>query len=408
MAPASADQPRMKPLRFCMVTTFYPPYNFGGDGLFVQHLSNALAKNGHQVDVVHCADSYRIHAAEPAEPSRDNAGVRVHTLRSPFGFISPLSTQLTGQSFFKTEALTRILSAEFDVIHYHNISLIGANVLSLGQAIKLYTPHEYWLVCPTHALFKFNREVCEKPQCTLCSLAYKRPPQFWRKSGSHDSNLDHIDAVLFPSRSSLELHRRAGFKRRSIHLPEFAPDHIAAAEPALSQQDPRPYFLFVGRLERLKGLQSIIPVFRRNGLRLLIAGDGGMFSELVRLADGAGNIEFLGQVSEEALVPLYRRAVAVIVPSLAYESFSLVTVEAFREHTPVVARNLGGPKELLVESGGGILFDTDDQLEHAIGRLVDDPQLRNDLAARGWQAYRQKWTEAVHLDRYLSIIGELA
>src|SRR6185503_12688951 len=45
-------------LRFCMITTFYPPYNFGGDGIFVYRLSNALAKLGHHVEVVHCQDSY--------------------------------------------------------------------------------------------------------------------------------------------------------------------------------------------------------------------------------------------------------------------------------------------------------------------------------------------------------------
>lgn len=399
----------MKPLRFCMVTTFYPPHNFGGDGLFVRNLSNALAKNGHQVDVVHCADSYRVHAAEPLEQTEDRVGVRVHTLRSPFGVLSPLATQLTGRSLFKTEALARILDAKFDVIHYHNISLIGADALGLGQAIKLYTPHEYWLVCPTHTLFKFNQEPCEKRQCTLCSLAYKRPPQFWRGSGLLDSAVKSVNAFLFPSRSSMELHQRAGFRGRSVHLPEFAPKHVSGPEPAGRQQDPRPYFLFAGRLEKLKGLQTLIPVFRRNQrARLLIAGDGDMASELSRLADGAGNVEFLGQVSAQRLVTLYGGAIAVIVPSLAYESFSLVTVEAFRERTPVLARNLGGPQELLEESGGGILFNTNEELQAAMDRLLDDPQLRSDLGMRGEQAYLQKWTEAVHLERYLSIIEELA
>jgi len=48
-----------RPLRFCMITTFYPPYNFGGDGVFVQRLSNELARRGHSVEVIHCVDSYR-------------------------------------------------------------------------------------------------------------------------------------------------------------------------------------------------------------------------------------------------------------------------------------------------------------------------------------------------------------
>ena len=41
------------PRRFCMLTTFYPPYNFGGDGIFVHHLANALAQREHHVEVIH-------------------------------------------------------------------------------------------------------------------------------------------------------------------------------------------------------------------------------------------------------------------------------------------------------------------------------------------------------------------
>ena len=46
-------------LSFCMVTTFYPPYHFGGDAIYAYRLSNALARRGHKVTVVHSADAYR-------------------------------------------------------------------------------------------------------------------------------------------------------------------------------------------------------------------------------------------------------------------------------------------------------------------------------------------------------------
>jgi hypothetical protein len=61
-----------RPLRFCMITTFYPPYNFGGDGVFVQRLSNELARRNHQVEVIHCIDTYRLLAHQyPAENYKD-------------------------------------------------------------------------------------------------------------------------------------------------------------------------------------------------------------------------------------------------------------------------------------------------------------------------------------------------
>jgi hypothetical protein len=54
-----------RPLRFRMITIFYPPYNFGGDGIFVHRLSNQLARPGHEVDVIHCIDAHRLGALRP-------------------------------------------------------------------------------------------------------------------------------------------------------------------------------------------------------------------------------------------------------------------------------------------------------------------------------------------------------
>ena len=54
-----------------MVTTFYPPYHFGGDAMYVYRLSNALARAGHHVTVVHNVDAYSsFGAASPLKYSR--------------------------------------------------------------------------------------------------------------------------------------------------------------------------------------------------------------------------------------------------------------------------------------------------------------------------------------------------
>ncbi len=402
------------PMRFCMVTTYYPPYNLGGDGIFVHRLSNALAKRGHQVDVIHCVDAYRLATRrEPVEAAENHPNVRVHGLRSPLGPISPLATQLTGRPLFKTASIKRILSRGFDVIHYHNVSLVGgAGILEYGQGIKLYTTHEYWLVCPTHTLFKFNREMCQDRQCFRCSLSYRRPPQWWRAFGLMDAAVKHVDAFLTPSLACLALHQNAGFQGPLFRLPEFAPsDEITVPDEARSDSDGSaiPYFLYVGRLERLKGLHTLIPIFRSHrAARLLIAGEGSQEANLRRLAEGTGNIEFLGSVSWPRLSNLYRDAVAVMVPSLCAETFSLVTVEAFRHRTPVMGRNLGGVGELILESGGGIAYETDEGLAAAMEQLLANPTLRRDLGTIGYNAYQLKWTTEAYLQAYLSIIRNIS
>jgi len=321
-----------------MITTFYPPYNFGGDGIFVHQLSNELALRGHQVDVIHCIDAYRLLSNRQPTAGYDNhPNVTVHGLKSPFGFVSPLATQQTGFPFFKSTRIRQILEKSFDVIHYHNISLVGgAKILEYGQGIKLYTMHEYWLICPTHVLFRFNRAACTQRHCFTCGLMYKRPPQWWRQSGMMQSAIQPVDAFIAPSRSSKEIHYRMGVNARIVHLPHFVPG--AGNGAALPLRQPRheperkPYFLFVGRLEKIKGLQTLIPVFRRyEKAQLWIVGDGGYAPQVRRLAKGSDNVRFLGYRTKVELQELYRNATALVVPSLSFEVFALVILEAFMQ-----------------------------------------------------------------------------
>ncbi len=402
-----------RPLRFCMVTTFYPPYNFGGDGIFVHRLSNALAQRGHQVEVIHCIDAYRLLARQqPVTPSDDHPNVTVHGLESPFGFLSPLATQQTGVPFFKAARLRQILDSGFDVIHYHNISLVGGpKILEYGTGIKLYTMHEYWLVCPTHVLFRFNRAACVRPHCFLCSLAYKRPPQWWRYLGLLGTAVTQVDAFLAPSRFTEDRHQQMGLNVRIVHLPHFIPS-AEVASPTVEQPEGdatgEPYFLFVGRLEKLKGLQTLIPVFRQyHKAQLLIAGRGSYEPQLRKLAEGSVNIHFLGYLSARPLQALYRQAVALIVPSIFFEIFAQVIIEAFGQQTPAIVRDLGAMPEIIAESGGGFVYETDQELVSAMDQLLADPSYRRELGLCGYQSYHRNWTAEAHLRRYLGLIREI-
>jgi glycosyltransferase involved in cell wall biosynthesis len=397
-------------MRFCMITTFYPPWGFGGDAVFVQHLAHALADRGHEVHVLHCRDSFRALGGRVGDgaPS-EHPNVVVHGLESRFGRLSPLATHQTGRPVFKTRKIRRLLDQGFDVIHYHNVSLIGGpEILRLGSAVKLYTLHEYWLVCPTHLLFRFAREPCARPTCLSCTLAHHRPPQLWRHAGTLARSVGHVDAFLSPSRFGIDIHRRLGLQAPLVHLPNFVPVSSSDARPA-ARAHGEPYFLYVGRLETAKGAHTLLPFFRRWGrATLLLAGTGGEESRLRRLAEGCDRIRFLGAVSAERLGVLYRDAVAVIVPSLTFELFPLVVLEAFRAGTPVVARNLGSLPEIIAESGGGVSYDDEQDLEAALSRLLSDPSWRDQLGRRAAEAQTRLWSSEAHVERYLGVVQEIA
>jgi len=105
---------------------------------------------------------------------------------------------------------------------------------------------------------------------------------------------------------------------------------------------------------------------------------------------------------------IYRNAVAVIVPSLCYEIAPLVIIEAARHKTPVIAGHRGGMPELVAESGGGIVYDTQEELIAAMDRLCFDPSLRKTLGGKGYAACREKWSAESYITQYLNLIAGIA
>lgn len=400
-----------RPLKFCMVTTFYPPYHFGGDGVFVYRLAEELAARGHRVDVVHSVDAYHLkHPGEPAVAFRHHPNVTRHPLRSRQPLWPALAAQQLGRPGLYGRQLRAVLGGgRYDVIHYHNVSLLGGpGVLRYGDAVKLYTAHEYWLVCPTHVLFAFDREACTARRCLRCTLHARRPPQLWRYTGLMADCTRHVDAFLMPSEFALERHRRDGLDRPLVHLPHFVPQPREAG-PAAADSADRPFFLFVGRLEKLKGLQDVIPLFRGHpSADLRVVGTGDYEPALRELAAGSDRVRFLGHVHPDELAGLYRRATAVLVPSLCYETFGLTAAEALASGTPVILRDIGALPEIVAHSGAGFTFRTPDECRAAMDRLLADPALRAELGRKGRAAAGRLWTAEAHVGRYLDIVAESA
>ncbi len=403
-------------MKLAMITTFFGAHSFGGDAAYVERLSQALCRGGHEVHVYYCVDAFNaVRNGHPLRSYEPAPGLHIHPLKSPFGILSPLATQATGMPFFKWGALKEVLDDPgTDVIHFHNISLVGGpGLLGLGanrRAVRIMTAHEHWLICPMHLLWKFDRTACDSPSCVSCCLKGGRPPQAWRATGAIERGLRHLDALLFPSRHSLEEHRRReiGAHVPLVQLPYFLPDDWSNGienEPPLVLE--RPYVAAAGRLVKMKGFQRLIPLMRYlPEVDLRIAGTGPHEGELRALAAGLPNVRFEGLLGGRALAGLFRSARAVVVPSLFPETFGYVVLEAFAVGTPVVVHEDGGALyETGFLSGGGLAYRTDTELLTAVRRMVHDHRLHDDLAARGYAARLGEWSESEHLERYFGLIG---
>jgi glycosyltransferase involved in cell wall biosynthesis len=404
-----------RPLNFLHLTTFYPPYSFGGDAMYIYRLAHALGDLGHQVDVIHCIDSYHLlHRAEPEIKFADHPNVTTHGLRTGYGWLSPLLTQQTGRSYLKSKRIRTVLEKkQFDVIHFHNISLLGPQVLAMesqrSQAVKMYMTHEHWLVCPMHVLWKFNNRACDKPACLRCTIMAKRPPQLWRYTNMLTRASSHVDQFLSPSRFTAHMHAERGFSQPVAHLPYF----IERVDNDWKNPQPRPqedpYFLFVGRLETIKGLQTLIPLWKDvDGIDLLIAGTGTAERQLRAEAASNPRIKFLGPLPQRQLGTLYFHALACIVPSITYETFGMIIIESFARKTPVIARDLGALPEVIHDSGGGFVYGTDEELLTAMNRIATSPSLRTDLGEKGYRAFVKWWSREAHMALYFDFLQKMA
>lgn len=391
-----------------MVTTFYPPYNMGGDGVFVQQLSRELVAAGHHVEVVHCTDAWRVVTgrSEP-EPAREpDDGVTVHRLASRFGRLSPLLTQQTGRPGLKRGALERVLERGFDVVNFHNISLIGGpGVLALGSGVKAFTLHEHWWVCPTHVLFKYTGELCTERECLRCCLAHRTPPQAWRLRQRWMARcLSEVDVILAPSEFTAARHR-AWMREAQVDVPlRVVPEYsIPLPETGAGPGGlPERYFLYVGRLSRVKGIDRLLAAFaKRPDYPLVVVGQQDSARQAA--LEAPANAHLVGRVPREQLHGYYASATALVFPSACAETFGLSAAEALSCGTPVLSSRCGGTEEIVTEEVGRLYAD-ESQLLAQLDLLWSEGELRDRLGRAARARYLAHYTPQAYLARYMEAL----
>ncbi len=380
-------------LRIASITTFYPPYNFGGDGIDVQRTARTLAAMGHEVTVIHDTDTYVSLTGTEPPPAPVDPHVETIGLRSRTPRLSTLLTHQFGRPTFHRARL-RALDRErqFDVVLFNNMSLVGGpGLLHFGRdAARIYIAHEHWLVCESHVLWRHNREACTGRQCVRCVLAHRRPPQLWRYTGALPRALAQVDAFVARSHFSRGQHEAFGFPRPMDIVPYGVPMPDAPYDGP--SPHPRPYFFFAGRLEPIKGVDDLIEAFAGDtGADLVIAGAGTIDAELRARARGRPRVHFLGRLATEQLAPYYRHATAALVPSKGFETFGMVAIEALAQGTPVIARRIGPLPELVEITGGGTTFATVPELQACVAEFARDPAASRARGERGRTVARERF-----------------
>lgn len=400
----------MRPLKFVMLTTFYPPYYLGGDALHVYYLSNELAKLGHEVHVIHSIDAYYLNRKKTSSGDYPNhERVSLHPLKSKLGIIAPLVCGFAGLSHpLASKALELVEEIQPDVVHHHNIVGFGPTVLDARAPKVFYTAHDYWLICPRNNLLKPDKTFCDRRRnCFACCLLWKRPPQLWRYTGVLDKKLSHVDTIIAPSNYMRNTLESAGISRPIVTTPNFVPEPEEAGVPIYHSS----YFLFVGLLEEHKGVLNLVEAFchakEEIDANLLIVGIGSLEDKLHQVIAQNGcqsRVKLLGKISDRrVLTNLYANALALVIPSIGTENAPLVALEALACGTPVIASNQGGLPEIAEPINPQLVFS-----EGSITLLADTLKSfdkanydRNEIR----QIARERYSAERFIHSYLELFG---
>jgi glycosyltransferase involved in cell wall biosynthesis len=185
--------------------------------------------------------------------------------------------------------------------------------------------------------------------------------------------------------------------------PNSTPDPGAATPPGEG-------VLFVGRLDQEKGILLLLDAWARvapGTAHLTVVGDGRYRPDVERLAASRADVTYLGAVTSEEVGAAIEAAAVVVVPSVCYEGFGRVVVEAFARGRPVLATDLGPLPALVPPSCGWTVPPDPAALAAALTAAVSSP----DLAALGAAArarYLAEFTPERTLAQLLDVYAAVA
>ena len=241
------------------------------------------------------------------------------------------------------------------------------------------------------------------------------------KNGAQHSVL----TVVSSEWTKTDLHRFYGIPLDKIRVvPEFVPPYVREYEGLTAPETdlildrfslPQRYIFYPAQLWRhknhiglVKALYRIKQEHRAEVPAVFVGAQKEAFREVMSLIDGlglAGQISYLGYVSDKEIVALYKRAVALVMPSW-FNVSSIPVVEALALGTCCLCADVAPLPEQVGDAG--LLFDPRDEADIAekVWRIWNDDSLRHDLLAKGAARERERYRPEVFAQRWRDVVRE--
>jgi glycosyltransferase involved in cell wall biosynthesis len=283
----------------------------------------------------------------------------------------------------------------------YDLVISSSHCVAKGVAIPPGARHLSYVHAPMRYMWDRFDDYFGPGRAGLVTRSAARALRPWLQRWDRSSSAA-IDRIVANSRNVADKVQRFWGREASVVHPPVELDRFASAP---LPQGRGHYFLCAGAFAPYKRVDRVIETFRALGPKwpLVVAGSGQDQSKL-SAAPGAEHIRFVGQVSDEELVRLYREARAMVFA--ADEDFGITPLESLASGRPVIALSKGGALETVTEETG-IFFpeQTVESLSQALRQFVREEERFKpaSLRARALQFSKAAFQEA--LMREVAAVG---
>ncbi len=411
-----------------LVANGFPPTAFGGVEVYTAGLAHALMADGHRVTVM-CAEQ-TLAAPDYSLIEQQVEGVSVFRLVNNYRDIRSFAQTFTDPRIDQVFAdlLARI---QPDLVHFNHLIKLSARLprITAERGIPcLVTVHDFWALCQRVYLHDWRKQACPGPQqggdCYRCvtsgtaaqhartvavstlrrlipfpiRLRLRRlltkddyflpdlqatPDALEQRFAAFRDALLAARHIIAPSQFVKDTLVRNGYPPEAIVVLPLGLRRPAAISSAGTIHSPV-RLAFVGSLLPWKGTETLIRAFKQShsqNLHLSLYGREDIipaFSRQLRqLAQDDSRIAFKGPFQPDQGASVYADIDALVIPSMAHESFSLVAREALLHGKPVIASAIGALPEVIFDGINGFLVPPGDAMALAavFDRIAQDPAL---------------------------------
>ncbi len=357
-------------MKIALINNLYKPFNRGGAETVVELMAEGLNQAGHQVFIITTKPYFKKFSIFNFQFSIYHINSLYYYLHKTPKFLRifwHVIDMLDLGSYWQVKSILK--KEKPDMVITHNLKGVGYLIPLAVKQLKIkhcHYLHDIQLIHPSGLMICGQEEKINtwwaKMYQAICRRLFDSP-----------------EVVLSPSRWLLNFHEQKKFfplSKKVVLANPTSPQTLSLlrrGQPARfalrskagggEVKREKPFcFLFVGQIEYHKGILLLLDAFKNleeKNCELLIVGTGSLLDEAQKLARENNKIKFLGWKNIDEM---WQSAHCLIVPSLCYENSPTVIIKALVAGLPIIASDLGGVQELLVD-GGGILFKPGDMVE---------------------------------------------